>query len=206
MTKGELTREVILDEAAEVAGRVGLAGLTIGSLASRVEMSKSGLFAHFQSKEALQLKVLAHARERFVDRVVRPALATPRGEPRVWVLFERWLECANDATASLFVSASAEFDDQPGAIRDQLVSDHWDLMDAVAQIFRTGISERHFRADVDAAQFAHDLHGVMLAYFYAHRLLRDAAAEAHTRRAFEALLAAARPAGAERPGSLPDVE
>ena len=194
MTKGELTREAIVARGAEVASRIGVAGLTIGSLATRVEMSKSGLFAHFRSKEGLQLQVLAHARESFIAEVMRPALRTPRGEPRVRVLFERWLGCTRGGTPGcLFVSAATEFDDQPGAVRDQLVGDHRDLMDAVTQIVRTGVAEGHFRADLDAAQFAHDLHGVMLADFHAHRLLHDPDAEARARTAFAALLAAARP-------------
>ncbi|MGW5053342.1 TetR/AcrR family transcriptional regulator [Actinokineospora sp. NPDC004072] len=193
MGKGEATRQAVLGRAAEVASRVGLAGLTIGSLAAGTGMSKSGLFAHFQSKESLQAQVLAHAREQFVDQVVRPALAAPRGEARVRALFERWLALGRDGgSACLFVSASAEYDDQPGPIRDQLVRDHLDFADSVAQMFRTGISEGEFRADADPVQFAHDLHGVMLAFFHAQRLLGDPAAESMTRRAFDNLLAAAR--------------
>lgn len=193
VSKGELTREAIVARGAEVAGRIGVAGLTIGSLATQVEMSKSGLFAHFRSKEGLQLQVLAHARESFVAEVVRPALAAPRGEPRVRMLFERWFACSRDGSGGcLFVSAATEFDDQPGAVRDQLVADHRDLTDAVTQIARTGIAEGHFRSDLDAGQLAYDLQGVMLGHFHAHRLLRDPDAEARARHAFAALLAAAR--------------
>src|SRR5690606_20826140 len=83
MAKGDATRETILHHGVETAARVGLSGLTIGELASATGMSKSGLFAHAKSKEALQLQVLAHAREEFIDAVIRPALAAPRGEPRV---------------------------------------------------------------------------------------------------------------------------
>ncbi|MFC7615625.1 TetR/AcrR family transcriptional regulator [Actinokineospora soli] len=164
----------MLDSAAAAASRIGLAGLTIGTLASSTGLSKSGLFAHFQSKEALQSQVLAHAREQFTDQVVRPALAAPRGEARVRALFEHWLALAMEGSAGcLFVSASTEYDDQPGPIRDQLVRDHLDFNDSVAQMFRTGVSEGDFRADADPDQFAHDLHGVMLVHFHAHRLLRD---------------------------------
>ncbi|GGS56503.1 MULTISPECIES: TetR/AcrR family transcriptional regulator [Actinokineospora] len=193
MSKGEATRQAVLDQAAATASRIGLAGLTIGTLASSTGMSKSGLFAHFQSKESLQSQVLAHAREKFVDQVVRPALAAPRGETRVRALFEHWLALSRDGgSACLFVSASAEYDDQPGPIRDQLVRDHLDFSDSVAQMFRTGISEGQFRADADPDQFAHDLHGVMLAFFHAYRLLNDDTAETMARRAFDALLAAVR--------------
>ncbi|PXY22629.1 TetR/AcrR family transcriptional regulator [Prauserella muralis] len=193
MGKGEATRQAVLDSATEIASRIGLAGLTIGSLATHTGMSKSGLFAHFQSKESLQSQVLARAREQFVDLVVRPALAAPRGETRVRELFERWLGAGKaGASCCLFVSAAGEYDDQPGAIRDQLVRDHLDFFESVELMFRTGISEGDFRADADPAQFAHDVHGIMLAFMHAHRLLGDPAAEGRARRAFDSLLAAAR--------------
>lgn len=193
VSKGEATKQAVLERAAAIASRIGLAGLTIGSLADDTGMSKSGLFAHFRSKELLQAQVLAFARRLFVDQVVRPALAAPRGETRVRTLFEHWLASTKDrSSACLFVSASAEYDDQPGPIRDQLVRDHLDFADSVAQMFRTGISEGDFRRDADPDQFAHDVHGVMLAFFHASRLLDDPAAEVRTRHAFEKLLADAR--------------
>jgi AcrR family transcriptional regulator len=195
MSKGTATRQAVLDEAARVASRVGLGGLTIGSLAAATQLSKSGLFAHFQSKESLQLQLLDHARARFVELVVRPALAAPRGEPRLRELFRCWLAWDTDGLPGgcLFVGASAEFDDQPGPIRDRLVQDQRDWLDTVAQVFRTGIAEGQFRPDADPEQFAYDLHGTMLAYHHASRLLGDPDATARATRAFEALLLAARP-------------
>jgi len=191
--KGEQTRLTVLMEAADVASRQGLTALTIGDLATRTRLSKSGLFAHFQSKEALQLAVLAYARDKFTDEVIRPATRAPRGESRVRALFEHWLEVSQHSNAEcLFVSASAEFDDQPGPVRDQLVRDHRDCGESVAQMFRTGIAEGDFRPDADAEQFAHELHGIMLGFFHAHRLLGDPRAEERTRRAFETVLAAYR--------------
>jgi AcrR family transcriptional regulator len=192
MSKGDETRAAVLSAATEIAARLGLAGLTIGSLATATGMSKSGLFAHFRSKEALQLATLASARESFIDTVMRPALAAPRGQQRVRALFERWITAARDdwPGGCLFVSAASEFDDRPGRVRDQLVRDHLDLLEAIAQIFRTGVSEGQFHPDADPMQFAQDLNGVMLAYFHAHRLLRDPDAEARARRAFALLLAA----------------
>ena len=193
MSKGASTRQVVLDQAVEVASRIGLAGLTIGSLASQVELSKSGLFAHFKSKEQLQIQVLQHARESFTDQVVRPALAAKRGEPRLRTLFERWLVMAREsAPGCLFVSAATEFDDQPGSVRDELVRDHKDLMDSIAQMFRAGVSEGQLGEQADPEQFAHDLYAVMLGYFHALRLIQDPAAEQRTRRAFENLLSQAR--------------
>jgi AcrR family transcriptional regulator len=194
MTKGELTRQAVLDEAARVASRVGLGGLTIGSLASSTQLSKSGLFAHFQSKESLQLQLLAYTRARFVDLVVRPALASPRGEPRVRELFRRWLEWDADTLTGgcLFIQASAELDAQPGPVRDRLAQDQRDWMETIAQVFRTGVAEGQFRPDADPEQFAYDLYGAMLAFHHSSRLLGDPEAAARATRAFEALLASAR--------------
>ncbi|WP_456844963.1 TetR/AcrR family transcriptional regulator [Cellulomonas sp. P5_C6] len=189
MSKGEATRQAVIDQAVEIAGRLGVSGLTIGTLASATDMSKSGLYAHFRSKEALQLAVLAAAREHFVDQVIRPALAAPRGEQRVRVLFERWLTTSSSGAAGcLFVSAATEFDDQPGPVRDQLVRDHWDLQDTLAQVYRSGAKDGAFRDDLAPEQFAHDMHGLLLAHFHAHRLLHDPASEARTRFAFERLM------------------
>jgi AcrR family transcriptional regulator len=195
MSKGIETRQAVLDEAARVASRVGLGGLTIGSLAASTQLSKSGLFGHFQSKESLQLQLLEHTRARFVELVVRPTLAAPRGEPRLRELFRRWLAWDTDALPGgcLFVAASAEFDDQPGPVRDRLAQDQRDWMDTIAQVFRTGIAEGHFRPDADPGQFAYGLYGTMLAYHHASRLLGDPDAADRADRAFEALLLAARP-------------
>jgi AcrR family transcriptional regulator len=169
MSKGAETRQAVLDEAARVASRVGLGGLTIGSLAASTQLSKSGLFAHFQSKESLQL-------------------------------FRRWLAWDAEALPGgcLFVAASAEFDAQPGPVRDRLAQDQRDWLDTIAQVFRTGIAEGHFRPDADPEQFAYDLQGTILAYHHAGRLLGDPDAAARATRAFEALLLAAS-ATAHRP-------
>src|ERR1700694_2340965 len=94
MRKGEATRTAILDHAARLPRRVGLEGLSIGRLAEDLSLSKSGLFAHFRSKEALQIQVLETTAAQLVEIVVKPALAAPRGEPRLRSLFQRWLERA----------------------------------------------------------------------------------------------------------------
>jgi AcrR family transcriptional regulator len=195
--KGDETRTAVLDQAVEVARRVGLSGLTIGSLAEQARLSKSGLFGHFRSKEALQLQVLEHARGRFEEVVARPALRAPRGEPRIRALFDRWLRWDALPGGCPFVAASTEFDDRPGAVRDRLVRDQRDMMDMITAVFRTGIAEGHFREDADPEQFAQDFNGVMLARHHAGRLLGDGQAEARARRALEALLGAARTAQAD---------
>ena len=180
----------MLDQAVELASRVGLDGVTIGALAQRAELSKSGLFAHFRSKEALQLATLAQARERFNDAVVRPALRRPRGEPRLRELFERWVVTGREGMpgSCLFVAASHEFADRPGLVRDEVVAGHRDLADVVAQVYRSGVTDGHFRADLDPDQVAHDVYGVMLAFYHGHRLLADPAAESRTRASFDRLL------------------
>jgi AcrR family transcriptional regulator len=193
--KGEMTRQAILEHATGLASRIGLEGLTIGRLADELRLSKSGLFAHFQAKEALQLQVLDHAAGRFVDAVVRPALAAPRGEPRVRALFERWFEwpaASRIPGGCFFVSASSEFDDRPGPVRDRLAQLQRDWLEVIAHTVRTASTEGHFRGDVDPEQFAQDLYGIMLAYHHASRLLGDDRAAARARTAFEALLRAAR--------------
>lgn len=190
MSKGEATRGAILDEAGRLARHVGLGGLTIGSLATQTGMSKSGLFAHFGSKESLQLQVLAYSTERFTDEVIRPALKAPRGEPRLRDLFGRWLEWDSAEGGCPLVAASFELDDQPGPVRDLLVRSQRDWTDTIAMIFTGGITEGHFRADADPRQFTQDVQGVMLAYHLTSRLLGDAGATERARHALDALLAA----------------
>jgi AcrR family transcriptional regulator len=192
--KGELTRHAVLEHATSLASQVGLEGLTIGRLAEDLDLSKSGLFAHFRSKEALQVQVLDFAIQRFIDTAVRPALAAPRGEPRVRALFERWLDWPREgamAAGCIFVALAVELDDKPGPARDRLVQSQKDWLDLLAASFRVGIDAGHFRADADPDQFAHDLYGIMLGHHHASRLLGDPRARERAHRAFEALLAAA---------------
>jgi AcrR family transcriptional regulator len=197
-SKGEQTREAILTHALGLATRIGFEGLTIGRLADDLGMSKSGLFAHFRSKEALQLEILRMAGARMIETVVRPALAAPRGEPRVRALFERWL--AWEQSPSLpggcpFMAASFELDDRPGPVRDYVVQNLRDWMDTMAGAARIAVREGDFRADLDCEQFAHDCQGIGLAFVHASRLMRDPRAHARATTAFEALLRAARAPG-----------
>ena len=195
MGKGDERRQLILERAAQTASRLGLEGLTIGRLASDLGLSKSGLFAHFQSKEALQVQTLRHAAELFVDRVVRPALKAPRGERRLRALFERWLVWAEADVLKggcLFVAAATELDDQDGPARDELVRQQRDWLELIANVARTGIAEGDFRPGLDGEQLAYELYGVMLAYHHARRLLRDPRAPQRARDAFDALVEAAR--------------
>jgi len=191
VSKGERTRTTILDHATGLASQVGLTGLTIGVLADDLRLSKSGLFAHFQSKESLQIEVLNHAARRFSDSVVRPALHEPRGVPRMRALLERWLAWERDVAlpgGCVFVAATAELDDRPGPVRDRLVELQREWINVLATSFRKGIEAGAFRAGADPEQFAQDMYGIMLALHFHRRLMRDAGAEARARRAFDTLL------------------
>jgi len=207
-SRGEQTREAILTHALGLATRIGFEGLTIGRLAEDLDMSKSGLFAHFGSKEALQLDVLRLAGARMIDAVVKPAFAAPRGEPRVRALFDRWL--AWEQSPGLpggcpFMAASFELDDRPGPVRDFVVQNLRDWMDTMAGAARIAVQEGHFRADLDCEQFAHECEGIGLAFVHASRLMRDPRARARAQSAFESLLsrcrAPSRPAAADPPAA-----
>lgn len=191
MSKGEETRAAIVDCACGLASRLGLEGLSIGSLAKETRLSKSGLFAHFDSKLNLQLDVLGTTADRFVARVLTPALDEPRGIPRLRALFENWLGWANDPSqpgGCLFVAAANELDDRPGPLRDQLVSYQRGWIRALGKAARIAIEEKQFRQNVDANQFAYDFYSILLAYHYFRRLMHDPRAESRARRSFERLV------------------
>jgi AcrR family transcriptional regulator len=195
MGKGELTRQAILEKATALASEVGLGGLTIGKLAEELELSKSGLFAHFGSKESLQVAILEHAAERFVEVVVKPGLRAPRGESRLRSLFDHWRQWPKRNPmpgGCVLVAAAVELDDRPGPARDLLVKQQHDWLDLLSASVRGAVAEGQFRKNVDPEQFAHDLYGIMLGYHHALRLLRDPRAEKRAIRAFENLVEAAR--------------
>lgn len=194
VSRGEQTRDTILQIAAHEAARVGLGGLTIGALAKRLDMSKSGLFAHFNSKETLLIAVLEHQAEVFTNEVVRPALKAPRGEARVRALFDGWLRWLIERAEKgcLFIAAAAELDDQPGKARVRLVAQQRDLLELFASVVVTAIKQGDFRSDLDPEQATAEAHGILLGYHYASRLLEDPRAEERARLAFDRLVADAR--------------
>lgn len=195
MSKGAATRDRIIERALRTASVEGLEGISLGRLASDVGMSKSGLFAHFESKEALQLDVLAAAAEKFTAVVVRPAFEAPRGEPRVRALFEHWLQWERNESlpgGCVFTHAAAELDDRPGPARDALVDWQQQWLDALAKAARIAVNEGHFHTGVDAELFAFQQYGLVMAYYHARRLFNDPQADDRVRRAFDALVTAAR--------------
>lgn len=195
LTKAEATRDLILDHALAAASAVGFEGLSLGDLAKRVGMSKSGLFAHFDSKDELELEILKLAARRFVATVVAPAFAAPRGEPRVRALFENWFRWSSASElpgGCLFISSASELDDRPGALREYLVASQRDWLATLAQAARIAVDEGHFRRDLDVDQFAHDLYSILLAYHHFHRLLDDPSGADRAQRSFEGVLRSAR--------------
>jgi len=194
-TKGEETRSMILDRALALVSQYGLEAISIGQLAKDVGMSKSGLFAHFDSKENLQLEVLRSAVDRFVRHVLAPALKEPRGEPRVRALFMGWLAWAEQAFqpgGCVFLGVASELDDRPGPLRDYLVSTQKDWISGMATAAQIAVREGHFRADLDVDQLAYEIYGITLSYHHFRRLLRDPDAARRAEASFETLLAAAR--------------
>ncbi len=195
MSKGELTRAAILEAGSEVAAKEGLESLSIGPLAERVGLSKSGLYAHFRSKEGLQLAVLEHARGDFVTHVLVPSLKAARGEPRLCAIMEHWLAWSasrNSAGGCVFVPAAAAYDDRPGAVRDLLVQIQQDWLDDLRFTVTKAQAEGHFRSDLDPQQFTHDMYGLILSHHFYTRLLGDPCAPELTRAAFARLLEGAR--------------
>ncbi|HEV3455106.1 MAG TPA: TetR/AcrR family transcriptional regulator [Thermoanaerobaculia bacterium] len=202
MSKGEETRREIVDRALALASEVGLESLSLGNLAANVKLSKSGLFAHFRSKEALQLEVLRRAVDLFIEEVVIPALAKPRGEPRVVALFEgylAWISGRERKGTCFFIALSQEYDDRPGPVRDLLVKSQRDWHHTLARAARLAVEQGHFRADLDAEQFAYELVGIGMAFQQLYKLLDHPKAEQRARTAFRALVARSRRADAEAP-------
>lgn len=200
MGKGPTTRARIIDDAIRVASVEGLAGLTIGRLAELTKMSKSGLFAHFESREAVELAVLGEAIARFRDSVVLPALREPRGEPRIRALVERWYRWGNDSETlpggCILIHAAAELDDRPGPARE-LVADAWrQWSETLRRAAAIAVEEGHFRDDLDPSLFAFQLQGIILAAHQAQRLLRAPGTAARLTRALDALIESSHPATA----------
>ena len=195
MSKGHGTKKVILETALKTVSTYGFGHLSIGGLAAAVGLSKSGVYAHFQSKEQLQIQILETAANRFIKTVVAPALAEPRGEPRIRALFANWLSWSHASFlpgGCIFIAAANEFDDDAGPVRDFLVQGQKDWIANLSLAAQIGITEGHFRADLDSDQFAYDFYSIVLAYHHFSRLLSDPKADSRCHDAFENLLAASR--------------
>lgn len=154
-------------------------------------MSKSGLFAHFASKEDLQIAMLDFAAERFGEKVVVPALATRRGLPRLKAAFGHWLDWAERAAlpgGCLFYAAAAELDDRPGPVRDRLVELQNEWFAALRRIIGTAVEEGDLEPRLDVDQFVAEMWGILLNHRFAGRLMRDRLADQRARKSFERLI------------------
>lgn len=173
-TKGERTRAAILDEALRLVSKSGLDGLTIGTLAEATGMSKSGLFAHFGSREELLLAVLAHGQAQFVEVVFQPALAKPRGLPRVRAMFVNWLDWTESAElpgGCPMIGGAAEFDDRPGPVREMLAGGQRSWIETLKRAVRQAVDEGHLARDTDPEQITFEMFGIALVVHHHRRLL-----------------------------------
>jgi AcrR family transcriptional regulator len=191
ITKGERTRAAILDEALKIVSRAGLDDLTIGTLAEATGMSKSGLFAHFGSRDDLLLAVLAHGQKEFVEVVLKPALQKPRGLPRLRAMFIHWLDWTESAElpgGCPMIGGAAEFDDKPGAVRDMLASGQRGWIDTLKRAVRQAIEEKQLAPDADPEQIAFEMFGIALVLHHHRRLLGYPKARARALSALDRLI------------------
>ena len=173
-TKGERTRAAILDEALRLVSKAGLDGLTIGTLADATGLSKSGLFAHFGSREELLLAVLAHGQAQFGEVVFQPAMAKPRGLPRLRAMFVNWLDWTESAElpgGCPMIGGASEFDDRPGPVRDMLAGGQRTWIETLKRAVRQAIEEGQLAESTDAEQIAFEMFGIALVVHHHRRLL-----------------------------------
>lgn len=191
MRKGEQTRAAILDAALDLAGRDGLEGLTIGLLAERMQMSKSGVFAHFGSREDLQVEVVREYHRRFEEEVFFPSLREPRGLPRLRAMLSRWFEkrIHEVTTGCIYISGAVEYDDRADSqVRETLVASVSMWRAALLRAISQAIEEGHLRKETDPALMLFELYSVTLGLHHDGRFLHLPDAVGHTWAAFEKLI------------------
>jgi len=189
MDKGIETREKILHTAMHMVREYGLDSLTIGETARQVGMSKSGLFAHFESRDALLLNVIEFTAQDFKAQVFDRAMQHQRGLQRIQALSDYWIKWSNQPSGGCpFISGAFEFDDRPGVIRDALVKHEKSVHDIWARAAKIAVEENEFRTDADCKQFAYEVFGNLLSFQIYKRLLKDAAARRLYNNAFQNIL------------------
>ena len=175
LQKGQQTKQAIVDAALGLATQIGLEGLSIGVLAEVMHMSKSGVFAHFGSREELQISVIREYFNRFENEIFAPAMLQPKGLPRLKTLFDNWMKrvAVEIQSGCIFISGAVEFDDRTGPVHDALASSVKTWLRAV---FRAVVQAKecgHLSADADEQQIAFEIHGLILALHYEARFLKN---------------------------------
>jgi AcrR family transcriptional regulator len=190
LQKGRQTKQLIIDAALGLAEQIGLEGLSIGALAEVTHMSKSGVFAHFGSREELQLSVVREYHQRFSAEVFFPALDAPRGLPRLRALFANWMKrvAVELQSGCIFISGAVAFDDRPGPVRDALASSVQTWLNALDRAVIQAREVGHLAADVDAQQMGFEIHGLILSLHYEARFLKNPGAIERANTGFENIL------------------
>jgi AcrR family transcriptional regulator len=189
MTKGEDTKLSVLETGLDMASQLGLECVSIGNLAKATNLSKSGLFAHFQSKENLQIEILNHAAQLFSEGVIMPALKIKAGIPRIRALVDNWIQWSSELSGGcIFVSASTDFSDRPGKVRNLLLHQQKQWIDCLRRIAQSAVQAGDFRPDIDFDQFAFDLYSLLLGFHLYYKLLDDAESKKHQETALVRLL------------------
>jgi len=193
--KGQQTRAAILEAALGQASHMGLEGLSIGALAEVTQMSKSGVFAHFGSREELQIAVIREYHARFEEEVFFPAIQAPRGLPRLRALFERWIRRVSLELDSgcIYISGAVEFDDRPGPVRDALVAMVRDWQAALERAVKQAVAVGHLPPHTDPMQTVFELHGLILALHHDARFLRNPGVLDRARAGFDRVLGLSAP-------------
>ncbi len=174
MAKGISTRQDIINRGLEMASQLGLECITIGLLAKEANLSKSGLFAHFKSKENLQLEILKHASDDFAKKVIHPALKVQAGILRIKALVKNWIDWGNKISGGcIFVTAGTEYSDRPGKVRNLLIQQQEQWIDSLRRIAKSAIKAGDFKEGIDVDQFAFDLYSMLLGFHYYYKLLDD---------------------------------
>ena len=193
--KGQQTRAAIIDAALALAAQLGLEGLSIGAVAEATGMSKSGVFAHFGSREELQISVVREYHQRFEEEVFFPAVAGPRGLPRLRALFANWMRRTSIEIEAgcIYISGAVEFDDRPGPVRDALASSVRTWLAALHRAVVLAKKEGHLRPDADEQQMTFEIHGLILALHYEARFLQAPGSVARALAGFERIVGAHQP-------------
>jgi len=192
------TRERILSEGLALMSKTGLGGVTLGVLADQVGMSKSGLFAHFKSKDEVQIGLLEYTLKVGEEQFVRPAMKAPEGLPRLKALVSRWLGWTRRAGlpgGCPVAAAMFELDDVEGPVRDWVLAQENRWRGLLKQLVEEAVGRGHLRKDLDADQFVWELTGIYLAHHAAYRFVKSADADRRAAAAFDALVARSLPRG-----------